>query len=181
MTHETPNAKRENIFLIGCRGVGKTSVARLLAEPLGWNWVDADAVLEASYGRSIRALFSEEGEAAFRDMEAQVLEELCCRRRQVIATGGGVVLRAENRERLRASGWVVWLTADAATLWHRVQADATTAERRPNLSGGGPDEVVEVLRQREPWYRCCADLIVSTVGLTPQEVMGAILAGWRLA
>ena len=181
MARDEPRANRENIFLVGCRGAGKTSVSRLLAGPLGWDWVDTDAVLEARSGRSIRAIFTDEGEAAFRDKEAQVLEELCRHQHQVIATGGGVVLRAENRERLRAAGWVVWLTADAATLWQRLLADDTTAERRPNLSRGGLDEVAELLRLREPWYRSCADLIVSTVGLTPQEVTGAILAGWEVA
>jgi shikimate kinase len=170
----------ENVFLIGLRGAGKTSVARLLAERLGWDWVDADAALEAQCGHSIRCIFADLGEAAFRKKEAQVLEQLCQSRRQVIATGGGVVLRAENRARLRASGLVVWLTADAATLWNRLQGDATTAERRPNLSAGGLAEVMELLRAREPLYRSCADLTVDTAGLAPDEVTDAILAGWRL-
>jgi shikimate kinase len=170
----------DNVYLIGYRGSGKTGVAPLLAGRLGWDWVDADAVLEARHGGSIRRIFAEEGEAAFRDQEAQVLEELSRGRHRVIATGGGVVLRPENRERLRASGWVVWLTADPATLWERFRADATTAERRPNLGGGGLAEVVELLRAREPLYRACAHLTVSTVGRSPAEVTDAILAGWRL-
>src|SRR5438046_967396 len=97
-----------NIFLIGYRGAGKTTVARLLADRLGWDWLDADALLEAQHGRSVRTIFQEEGEGGFRTKEALVLEQLCRGQRQVIATGGGVVLRPENRDRLRASGWVVW-------------------------------------------------------------------------
>jgi shikimate kinase len=169
----------DNIFLIGYRGAGKTTVARLLAERLGWDWRDADAVLEARHGRSIRRIFQEEGEAGFRAHEAAILEHLSGGRRQVIATGGGVVLRPENRERLRASGWVVWLCADPATLWQRLQGDASTAERRPALSVGGLAEVEELLRVREPLYRTCAHRIVSTAGRAPNEVVEAILTEWE--
>jgi shikimate kinase len=168
-----------NVLLIGPRGAGKTTVARLLAERLGWTWLDADAVLEARFGRSIRSIFQEEGEAGFRDREAAVLRELCRVRGQVIATGGGVVLRADNRERLRASGRVVWLTADSGTLWQRLQADAATPERRPTLTVGGLAEVESLLQAREPLYRTCADQVVSTVGRSPPEVVDAILAGWQ--
>src|SRR5437764_624800 len=118
----------KNLFLVGYRGTGKTTVARILAQKMGWTWIDADAALEEHFGRSIRLIFEEEGEAGFRQKEAVLLKELCCFRDQVIATGGGVVLRAANRERLRAAGRVVWLTADAGVLWQRLQADATTRE-----------------------------------------------------
>jgi shikimate kinase len=164
------------LFLVGYRCTGKTTVARLLAEALGWDWVDADQLLETHHGRSIRQIFAEEGEAGFRDKEAALLETLCERRQTVIATGGGVVLRPANRERLRTVGRVVWLTADASTLWQRLQADATTGERRPNLTVGGLAEIEELLRVREPHYRACADLMVDTVGRTPAEVVAAILA-----
>jgi shikimate kinase len=168
------------VFLIGPRGSGKSTVARLLAERLGWDWVDADDLLERRAGRSIRALFAAEGEAGFRAREAALLEELCGLRRHVVATGGGVVLRPASRELLRASGWVVWLSADADTLWARMQGDATTAERRPNLSGGGRDEVVAVLRQREPLYRACAHLTVSTAERTPAEVASLVMGHWSM-
>lgn len=167
------------VFLIGYRGTGKTTGARLVAEALGWDWVDADAVLEARFGRTIRQVFAEEGEAAFRDKEEAVLEELCRRRHYVIATGGGVVLRPANRERLRAAGCVVWLTADAETIWHRLQADAATAQRRPDLTVGGLAEVQELLRDREPLYRECADLQMDTAGRTPDEVARRILQHLR--
>jgi shikimate kinase len=164
-----------NIFLIGYRCTGKTTIARLMAERLGRNWLDADAVLEQCIGRSIRALFAEAGESAFRDKEEVILHELCQLRRYVIATGGGVILRATNRERLRASGKVVWLTADAQTIWQRLQADAGTSEHRPTLTVGGLAEIEQLLRERESLYRVCADVVVETTGRTPGEVVEAVM------
>jgi shikimate kinase len=167
---------RSVIFLIGYRGTGKSAVARLLAERLGWQWLDADQVLEQRAGLSIRDIFAAEGEAGFRDREAAVLEELCRCQRHVIATGGGVILREDNRRRLRSAGAVVWLTADAETIWQRLQADATTADRRPVLTVGGLAEVHELLQRREPLYRDCACWSVDTAARSPAEVAQAILA-----
>jgi shikimate kinase len=166
---------RSSIFLIGYRGTGKSTVARLLAGRLGWGWVDADELLESQHGRTIRQIFAEEGEAGFRDKEAAILDELCRGERLVVATGGGVVLREENRRRMRAAGRVVWLTADAQTVWRRLQQDPTTAERRPALTVGGLAEVEELLRVREPHYRECADLRVDSAACSPAEVVEAIL------
>jgi shikimate kinase len=138
------------LFLIGYRGSGKTTVGRLVADRLGLDFLDADSVLEDRYGRTIREIFAAEGEAGFRDKEAAVLAELCARTRTVIATGGGIVLREENRQRLNRHGFVAWLTADPAMLLARIQADPTTVERRPALVGGGPAEVEQLLAVREP-------------------------------
>ena len=167
------------LFLIGPRGSGKTTVARLLAERLGWEWLDADDVLEARHGKSIRAIFAEEGEAGFRDKESAVLAELCGRRGCVVSTGGGVVVREANRALLRASGRVVWLTADAETLWRRLQDDDRTGDRRPPLTVGGREEVEEVLRVREPWYRECAHRTVRTEGRPPAAVADEIAAAFN--
>ena len=97
----------ELIALVGPRGSGKTTVARLLAGRLGWGWVDADDELERRAGRSVRRVFAEEGEAGFRELEAAVLRELCGLRRHVLATGGGAVLREDNRALLRSTARVV--------------------------------------------------------------------------
>jgi len=172
-THHSPLT----IFLIGYRGSGKTTVVELLAKRLGWKWVDADPLLEARAGRSIREIFAAEGEAAFRDQEALLLEELCGYGQHVIATGGGVILRPGNREKLKATGFVVWLTADPKVLWERINQDATTGQRRPNLTVGGLAEIEDLLRQREPFYRECANLIVDTAGRTPEQIVEMILAG----
>jgi shikimate kinase len=169
------------LFLIGSRGSGKSTIARLLAHELGWDWLDADTELEKRYGQSIRAIFAAEGEAGFRDKESAVLVQLCRLSRYVVATGGGVVLREGNRVLLRASGRTVWLTADVETLWQRVQADSTTAERRPPLTLGGRAEMEEILHFREPLYRQCADIVVETTGRDPNEIAAEILRWMDIA
>ena len=162
------------VFLIGPRGSGKSTVARLLAADLGWSWVDADVLLEGRAGLSIREIFAAEGEAGFRRREADTLAELCGLECHVIATGGGVVLRPENRELLKRSGAVVWLTGDIDTLWGRINEDATTAARRPVLTVGGRDEVAELVAAREPLYRECASVVIDTTGRTPAEIVAEV-------
>jgi shikimate kinase len=163
------------IFLIGYRGTGKTTVAQLLAARLGWQWADADEMLQERFEQTIRAIFAAEGEAGFRAKEAAVLDDLCKLSRHVIATGGGVVLRPSNRAKLKSAGRVVWLSADAQTIWNRLQGDATTAERRPPLTVGGLAEVVELLEARQPYYLDCAHITVDTAGQTPERVVDVIL------
>jgi shikimate kinase len=175
-TDPRPNSGPPLIFLVGYRGTGKTTVGRLLADRLGWGFVDADDRVEAAAGRSIAEIFAAEGEAGFRDREAAVLADLCGLTRHVVATGGGVVLRPENRERLKA-GFVAWLTASPEAVWRRLVTDPATAGRRPNLTArGGPEEVRELIVAREPLYRAVADLVVDTQARSPHEAADAILA-----
>jgi shikimate kinase len=165
------------IAFIGYRGTGKTTVAQILARQLSWNWVDADVEVELRAGKSIAAIFAYDGEPAFRDLEAQVIAELCTRERTVLALGGGAVLREDNRAVLEHCQAVVWLTASAETLAHRITADATTAARRPNLTNhGGRTEIEVVLAQREPFYRRCATLEVDTENKEPAEIAAEIVA-----
>ncbi len=136
-------------------------------------------VLEQQAGQSIRALFATEGEAGFRERESRILTQLCQLSGHVLATGGGVILRPENRDLLRRSAWVVWLTADVATLSRRLTQDERTADRRPSLTAAAAatsaEEIAAVLRVREPLYRECANASVDTTGLAPEEVAADIL------
>ena len=126
------------LSLIGYRATGKTTLAALLAARLGWDWIDADVEIERRAGKPIARIFAEDGEPAFRDLEAAVIADLCRRRRLVVATGGGAPMRPESRRAMRASGKVVWLNARPETILARMSGDQTTALRRPNLTEKGP-------------------------------------------
>ncbi len=165
-----------NIILIGYRATGKTTLARLLAEKLGWEWIDADVVIEQRAGKSIARIFAENGEKAFRDLEAEVTAELCRRDHLVLAAGGGAPMREETRRRMRESGHVVWLTASPETIHARMSGDATTATRRPSLTQKGAlEEIVHLLGQRTPVYQETAHLVVDTEGKTPEQIACEIL------
>lgn len=171
--------KHERLFLIGYRGTGKSIVGELLAAALGWDFLDADAVVEESAGKTIADIFATDGEQAFRDRESAVLVNLPPQ--LVLATGGGVVLRPANRTILKTSGYVAWLTASPEAIWHRLQSDPTTAARRPALTTGGYEEVVNLLAVREPLYREVADGVFPTEGRSPGHVAAAIMAEFRPA
>jgi shikimate kinase len=165
-----------SLTLIGYRATGKTTVARLLARRLGWDWIDADVEIERRSGKSIASIFSEDGEPAFREIEVAVTADLCQRPRLVLAAGGGAPMRAENRRAMRRGGAVVWLKALPETIHRRMSGDATTAGRRPDLTDqGGLAEIVELLARREPIYQEAADFAVDTEGKTPDQIADEIL------
>jgi shikimate kinase len=169
------------VALIGYRGTGKSTVARHLALALGWDWIDADVELELRAGKTISAIFADDGELAFRGLESQVLADLVRRERVVLAAGGGVVLREANRKLLKEFARVVWLQASAETIVARIATDATTSGRRPNLTvRGGADEVIQLLRERLPLYEQCADLTIDTEQRTPGEIAAEIVQRLQL-
>jgi shikimate kinase len=169
------------LTLIGYRATGKTTLAKLLAQRLGWQWIDADVEIERRAGKTIAQIFADDGEPAFRDLETRVIADLCRRDRLVLAAGGGAPLCEENRQILRQSGKVVWLVARPDTILKRMSADATTAERRPSLTGQGPlDEIVQLLALREPMYRDTADFTIDTESRTPAELTAEILEWLKL-
>ena len=164
------------VFLIGYRGTGKSTVARELAARLNYECIDADEVVEKRAGKSIAAIFFADGESVFRDMETEVVAELCGRKQIIAALGGGAVLRAENRAALRAAGPVVWLSASVDTILERIANDEVTASRRPNLTSfGGRAEVESLLTARTPLYRECANLVVDTECRTAVQIADEIL------
>jgi shikimate kinase len=167
-----------NVFLIGYRGCGKTSVAKALGERLGWPWFDADVELERRVGRSIKTIFAEQGEAAFRDLEQAVIADLAQHDQAVIAFGGGAILRAANRQAIREKGLTVWLQASPEALWQRIQSDPTTSARRPDLTAhGGLAEIRRLLDERTPLYAECAAHRLNSEAQTPEELADQI-AHW---
>ena len=166
-----------NLYLIGYRGSGKTTVAAELGQLLGWKWLDADDEIERRAGKTIKEIFAFSGEQSFRDLEAAVVADLATRTSHVVALGGGAVLREESRLAIRGSGKVVWLQASPEVLFQRISGDASTAERRPNLTAtGGLAEVERLLAIRTPIYAACADLTVDAT-VEPTELARQI-ADW---
>lgn len=162
------------ITLIGYRGSGKTTIAKPLAARLGWEFVDADAALEAAAGCTIRKIFETEGEPGFRRRERETIVNLLQKDRLVLAAGGGAILNPDTRRDLKAAGPVVWLSAPVEVLHARITGDATTAERRPNLAGGGVQEIEKLLASREPLYQECATLTIDTSTATTEEIVERI-------
>lgn len=164
-----------NIVLIGLMGSGKSAVGRDLASTLGRPFIDTDQAVEEAAGRPIPAIFADEGEAGFRAREASVVETAAALDGQVIATGGGAVLAAANREALRRTGLLIWLDAPAEELFRRASLQGVAG--RPLLAG--PDPLARILAlqtEREPIYRAAAHHRVATGGLTTEEVAARIVA-----
>jgi shikimate kinase len=173
--------KAESVALIGYRGTGKSTVAQQLALRLGWDWVDADVEVELRAGKSIAAIFADEGEAAFRDLERAIVAELCRRERIILALGGGAVVREENRAAIARCGAVVWLRASIDAIVERLAADQGSAARRPNLTNaGGRPEIEQLLAVRTPIYRACATLEVDTDRKAPAAIAEEIVAALGL-
>ena len=166
-----------NIFLTGYRATGKTTVARLVAQALGKQAIDADVYIEQQAGMTIAEIFTEEGEQGFRNRETIVVQELADRENLVIALGGGAIVREKNREALQGRGITIWLTASADVIFERMNTDPLTGQRRPDLTAvGGLEEVRSLLTQRTPLYQAAADFTVDTEQLSPEDVAAQIVS-----
>jgi shikimate kinase len=151
---------RGNLFLVGMMGAGKTTLGRQLARRLSKRFVDADHELEARLGVPIPTIFEIEGETGFRDREEAMIDELSQLANIVLATGGGAVMRAQSRARLKANGTVLYLHAEPETLWQRLRS----SRNRPMLrTGGDPrNRLVELYQLRDPLYREVADHVIDS-------------------
>ena len=152
-----------NIFLIGYRCSGKTTIGKTIAKALDWSFVDADVILVRESGRYIKEIVDSEGWDAFRRMERSVLKQICADDRQVVATGGGVVLDRSNIQAMKTSGTVVWLDAGAETIQKRMLRDKNTGDFRPALTGKGRmEEIEDMLLKRNPYYESASDFSIHT-------------------
>ena len=152
-------SKRDNVFLVGLMGAGKTTVGRLLAKHYGCSFFDSDHEIEARTGVKIPVIFEIEGETGFRKREEAMIAELTALSGVVLATGGGAVLSAANREALRKNGLVIYLRGSPEHLYERTRHD----RNRPLLQTEDPlAKLRELYRQRDPLYREVADIVVDT-------------------
>ncbi|MCV6623392.1 MAG: shikimate kinase AroK [Cellvibrionaceae bacterium] len=157
----------KSIVLVGPMGVGKSTIGRLLASALQRDFYDTDKLIEDRAGADISWIFDIEGEDGFRVRESNTLAELCMQDDLVIATGGGIIMREENRKLLNKYGHVVYLTASVNQLVRRTDKD----KKRPLLQVDDPKQkIIELLELRDPLYREVADFIIETDGKTPKQV-----------
>lgn len=166
--------KGVNLYLIGMMGVGKTTVGQLLAEALGYQFFDTDRLVEQVAERTIPEIFAQEGEAGFRDLEAEVLAQLSPFPRLVVATGGGIVLRPLNWSYLH-HGVVIWLDVAVELLLERLQRERS---HRPLLASSDPQTTLEhLLQQRRPLYGQADVHVQIGPGETPEQAVERI---WTL-
>jgi len=165
--------KQKNIFLIGLMGTGKTTVGRQLSRKLKMDFYDSDSVIEERTGADIPLIFEKEGETGFRKREAAIIDELTQKKNIILATGGGAVLNADNRNHLINRGTVFYLKSNLKTLIERTSKD----KNRPLLHTNEPAEVIlqHLLDQRGPLYEETADYIIETANNSIHNVIQAII------
>jgi shikimate kinase len=160
-----------NLYLIGMMGSGKTTVGRLLAQKLGYGFVDTDNIIVQAAGKSINQIFADSGEAEFRQLESDVLGKVCAYTQLAIATGGGIVVKQENWSYLH-HGLIVWLDAPVELLYSRLLEDNT----RPLLQDVDPKEKLRsLLEQRTPLYSQADLRITITAGETPEQIATKVM------
>ena len=169
---------RENVVLIGFMGTGKSTIGRQIAQRLGFQFLDVDHLIVEREGAPVAELFAQHGEAAFRRLETQTLNSLHHLRRCVIASGGGSVVREENRACLRQLGFVVGLTASEEVIFERVSRNT----KRPLLHTADPRGTIRaLLAERAEAYAATAQFVVDTSALTPPAIVDLIVAEARRA
>ncbi len=164
------------IFLIGYRGVGKTTLGQQLATRLGYGFVDTDQVICEKKGKPVRTIVEDFGWDEFRRCEAAALKELSGKGKHVVATGGGAILHRDIWRKLREEATVIWLTAERDVLFRRLAGDSSTVEMRPSLTGQGVyKEMEEVLSKREPLYAETSHLKIDTGKMSVDEAIEFLL------
>ncbi|MEY4386647.1 MAG: shikimate kinase [Verrucomicrobiota bacterium] len=166
-----------NLALIGFMGAGKSSAGRLVAEQLGFKFVDTDELIETRTGKSITQIFADQGEAHFRELEHQLCIELGSETDIVISTGGGLPTRQENIENLKQHALVICLWCSAEQIWERVRHQS----HRPLLQTPDPEaKIRELLAVRAPFYRQ-ADILLNTQNRSQRQVVQQVVAHFKEA
>jgi shikimate kinase len=167
----------QNLTLIGFMGTGKSSVGQVIARHLNFSFLDTDSTIESRAGRTISEIFARDGEAAFRDLERRVVEELASRRKTVVSTGGGLPTVPGIIESLKTHSIVVCLWASPEKIWERVRGQT----HRPLLNEPDPPgKIHTLLAAREPFYRQ-ADILVNTEMRSIREVAQQVMYQFKMA
>ena len=161
-----------NIVLVGFMGTGKSAVGRVIAQKLEFHFIDTDDVIEQTSKAKISDIFAEHGEDYFRDLESQAVKSVALMKNQVVATGGGVVLRSSNIDLLRTGGPIFCLNATPKAIWDRVRSSRS----RPLLRGPEPLKKIETLLDKRAPYYALADHQIETTGVAVDRVADEIIS-----
>ena len=161
-----------NIVLVGFMGTGKSAVGRVIAQKLEFHFIDTDDVIEQTSKAKISDIFAEHGEDYFRDLESQAVKSVTLMKNQVVATGGGVVLRSSNIDLLRTGGPIFCLNATPKAIWSRVRSSRS----RPLLRGPEPLKKIETLLDKRAPYYALADHQIETTGVSVERVADEIIS-----
>ncbi len=172
--------QKEKVILTGYRATGKSSIGKILADLLGFGFIDTDNAIEKRQGETIAEMVSRGGWDLFRRKEEDILLELSRSKNKVIATGGGSVMHENAWAELRKNALAVLLIADVKTICQRLAADSETEDQRPALTEMGTmNEIAMVLSERQPLYEKSSDLTINTEGKDPEEVAETILSEFK--
>jgi shikimate kinase len=163
-----------SVILLGFRGCGKTTIGKRLADRLWQKCIDTDDLVTKSAGKSIAQIFQQDGEARFRELEAEAVKEACAMQEVVIALGGGAVVPEENRTLLMSSGHKrLFLKCEPRELLRRIESDPQSSDTRPPLTpgGGGIEEIQRLLAEREPFYKQVMTAELDVTNLSPQDAV----------
>ncbi len=162
-----------NVVLIGYRGTGKSTVARILGERLRRTVISTDAAIVQEAGQPIPQIVEQSGWDHFRELETRMCRKLQDQTNLVVDTGGGLILREENVKILKTNGTIFWLTAEVPTIVNRISGDT----QRPSLSGTKSfvEEIEDILKERTPKYQSAADYIIPTDQETPESIANQII------
>ena len=165
--------QKNNIVFIGFMGTGKTLISNLLANKKALSLIDTDDLIVEKSKLPIVDIFAQKGEKHFRDLETNILKSLLDKEKSIISTGGGIILKEENRKLLKQLGLVIWLQADTEAIINRLKHDTS----RPLLQGSDDEKkqkIQSLLTTRNSLYQACSDLIIDTSSLTPTDIITKI-------
>ena len=169
-----------NIFLIGYRCSGKTETGKLIAGILNRQFIDIDLKVVEEEGMTISEIVDKKGWDIFRKKETSVLKKVCEHKKQVIATGGGIVINKENTVNMKKNGTIVWLKATFATVKKRILLDSKTKDFRPSLTSKELDEEIrDTLLLRKPYYEKAMDFSIDTDNLDIDDVCKAVITNLK--
>ena len=171
------------LFLTGYRGSGKSTVAPLIADLVGGDWVDTDDLVELSAEKPISQIFAEDGEAEFRQLEHDAIKAVAGPtndgRPLIVSLGGGAITFENNRD-LIGCNQTVYLRGSVDTLWERINTDPVSGDKRPNLTDqGGRAEIEEILESRHEIYECASNFRIDIDELSPEDIAEAIAKWWQ--